>query len=217
MVKVVVDVHESSSGIPELLEQMEATVELRKLTVGDYIASESLAIERKTAHDYINSLFSGRLFEQAARLKDAYERAVIVVEGELFPSLENERAIWGSLFSLSIDRNIAVLQSGDRYHTCEAVFSLAKREQEERGSKPAIRPKPKMPEFYQRQLFLVCGLTKVGEGLAERLLEHFRSPRRVFSASKRELMQVPGIGEKKAEDIAKLLDREYEKLRQERL
>lgn len=216
MVRVIADVHEKSSGVPRLLEEMGIKVKLEKLTVADYIVGESVAIERKSARDYIGSLFRGRLFEQAGRLREAYDKAVIVVEGELFPSLENERAIWGSIFSLSVDQNIAVLQSKDRGHTAEAIFSLARREQEDRGSVPRIRPKPRMLELHERQLFLVAGLTSVGEGLAEKLLEHFHTPRRVFSATKKELMQVPGIGEKKAREIIKVLESEYS-LRQGKL
>ncbi len=217
MVKIIADVHERDSGVPELLSELGAEVELKKLSVADYIVSESTAVERKSAQDYINSLFSGRLFDQAVRLKEAYERAVVVIEGDPKGSLENERAVWGSLFSLSLDMGIAVLQTQSSYETAEAIFSLARREQEEKKSKPRIRPKPKMLEFYEKQLFLVAGLPKIGTELAERLLEHFGTPRKVFSATKKELMEVEGIGRKKAEEISRILDVQYRKLKQERL
>ncbi|NOZ59455.1 MAG: hypothetical protein GXO66_07775 [Euryarchaeota archaeon] len=217
MTEVVVDHREVVSGVPSLLRELGARVRLRNLSVADYVVSDRLAIERKSARDYLSSLFSGRLFDQASRLREAYERPVILIQGYLEEELEEFRnfaAIWGSLFSLSVDMGVTVLQVRDGRSAAEAIFTLARREQEERGSRPRIRPKPRMLSLEERQLFLVAGLPSVGSELAERLLLHFRTPRRIFSAGERELTRVPGIGRKKAREIVRVLDEEFRSSRQ---
>lgn len=220
MPEVVADLREQASGVPALLQALGARVRLRSLSVADYVVSERLAIERKSARDYLSSLFSGRLFDQAGRLSEAYEKPVILIQGYLEEELgefNNFAAIWGSLFSLSLEMGITVLQVRDEASAAEVIFTLAKREQEERRSKPRIRAKPKMLTLEERQLFLVAGLPSVGAELAERLLVHFRSPRRVFAAREGELIKVPGIGRKKAREIARVLDSEFRSFRQKLL
>ena len=46
--------------------------------------------------------------------------------------------------------------------------------------------------------------------LARRLLKHFGSVERIMVAKKKELMEVEGIGEKKAEEIRKVVREKYE-------
>ncbi|WP_456474606.1 ERCC4 domain-containing protein [Candidatus Pyrohabitans sp.] len=218
MVEVVVDIREQASPVPALLREMGAEVKLRSLSVADYVVSERVGIERKAARDYISSLFSGRLFDQASRLREAYEKPVILVEGYLEEEhFNSSSAIWGSLFSLSLDMGVTVLQGRDESSIAEAILTLAKREQEERRSKPRIRPKPRMMGMPEKQLFLVSGLPSIGSELAERLLEHFRTPRRVFAAREGELVKVPGIGRKKARAMVRVLDAEFRAHRQELL
>jgi Fanconi anemia group M protein len=217
MVEVIADVREQASQVPVLLQELGAKVKLRSLTVADYVVSERVGIERKSARDYLSSLFSGRLFDQASRLSEAYEKPVILIEGYLEEELDgfnNFSAIWGSLFSLSLDMAVTVLQVKDQVSVAKAILTIAKREQEERRSKPRIRAKPKMMEMPERQVFLVSGLPSIGTELAERLLTHFRTPRRVFAAKEGELVKVPGIGRKKARSIARVLDTEFRSFKQ---
>ena len=220
MVEVVVDVREQASQVPALLEELGAKVKLRTLSVADYVVSERVGIERKSARDFLSSLFSGRLFDQASRLSEAYEKPLILIQGYLEEELEyfsNFSAIWGSLFSLSLEMGVAVLQARDELSVARAIFTLARREQEKRRSKPRIRAKPKMLSMEEKQIFLVSGLPSVGAELAERLLTHFRTPRRVFAAREGELMKVPGIGREKARSIARVLDAEFRSYRQKLL
>jgi len=77
--RVIVDTREKPSGIPEILKGLGARVEYRLLDLADYVIGAT-AIERKTVGDFVSSLFSGRLFEQARRLNDSYMAPVIVVE-----------------------------------------------------------------------------------------------------------------------------------------
>ena len=54
--RIVVDSREAASGIPEILRKRGLYVQMKTLDVGDYIVS-SYAVERKTVHDFITSLY----------------------------------------------------------------------------------------------------------------------------------------------------------------
>lgn len=62
--EMTVDSHEPDY-IAALLVQLGVDVERKTITPGDYVLSSDCAVERKTVDDFINSMFSGRLFEQA--------------------------------------------------------------------------------------------------------------------------------------------------------
>ena len=104
--RIVVDSREAASGIPEILRKRGLYVQMKALDIGDYIVS-SYAVERKTVHDFIASLYKGRLFEQAQRISRSYKDYLLVVEGdiqEVLADLQNPRVYWGTL-----------LDSGDEF------------------------------------------------------------------------------------------------------
>jgi Fanconi anemia group M protein len=61
------------------------------------------------------------------------------------------------------------------------------------------------------QEFLVAGLPHINTKLSRRLLQHFGSVKKVFSAKEEQLMRVDGIGKEKARKIWCLLNEKYEK------
>jgi len=65
--RMVIDERERKSGIPDLLKQVGVKVEMTNLPVGDYIVAPETVVERKSVHDFISSVFDGRLFDQCNR------------------------------------------------------------------------------------------------------------------------------------------------------
>jgi len=213
MVKIVIDSREPDV-IAVLLLQLGVEVERRSVTPGDYILSSECAVERKTTQDFFNSLYSGRLFEQVERLKAAYTKPLMIIEGDVGEELAsrlNPRAFWGALLKLQMDYNVPTLNTYDVTQTADLLATLAKRLQNHSPAPIKIRHKPKILSEREQQIYTVCGLPGVGEGLAVRLLSYFGSVRKVFCSSKAELMKVEGIGEVKAERIIKLLDAPFPK------
>lgn len=210
--KVVVDTREPEVMVA-LLSRMGVNVERRTITPGDYVISGECAIERKTVNDFMNSLFSGRLFEQASRLKEAYSRSAIMLEGNIGHELEgrkNPRVFWGALLRLEMDMGIPVFYTLDAVQTAEALYTLAKRLQLDRKEGVSVVHKPKILTEKDLQTYVVCGLPGIGEKLANRLLKHFGSIRKIFQASEKDLVKVDGIGLMKSERISRLLDSKYD-------
>ncbi len=80
MLRIIADEREKPSGVPEALRSLGVSVEYRLLDVADYLVG-AYAIERKSVRDFVSSLYSGRLFDQAHRLGEAYETIFLIVEG----------------------------------------------------------------------------------------------------------------------------------------
>ncbi|MBO0887859.1 DEAD/DEAH box helicase, partial [Candidatus Bathyarchaeota archaeon] len=78
-IRVIADERERPSGVPEELRSIGALVQYRVLDIADYLVGE-FAVERKSVRDFVSSLYSGRLFDQAHRLGEAYQTIFLVVE-----------------------------------------------------------------------------------------------------------------------------------------
>ena len=52
----------------------------RTLTIGDYVLSPDIVVERKSVEDLIGSLKSGRLLKQATEMCRHYTNAVLLIE-----------------------------------------------------------------------------------------------------------------------------------------
>ena len=82
LVRITVDTRETASGIPEILQKKGVYVQMRTLDVGDYVVGQ-YAVERKTVRDFLSSLYSGRLYDQAQRIAQSYRNSLLIVEGDI--------------------------------------------------------------------------------------------------------------------------------------
>ena len=202
------DERERRSGVPSLLRSLGLKVQCATLDIGDYVIPSGYVIERKTVGDFVNSLFSGRLFEQAERLSKVYEAPLILVEGDLqntVDMLPNPRSIWGAFATLIFTHGARIFFTRDIQQTADFIYTLAVR-----GGSAAVRPrvykKVRLKTIEEARMGLLSSLPGIGPKLAHRLLHHFGSARKVFFASVAELTTVEGIGRMKATKIAAILD-----------
>lgn len=78
--RVVVDVREFRSSLPSLLHGRSMIVVPCMLTVGDYVLSPTICIERKSVRDLISSFKNGRLFNQAEAMLQHYKHPMLLIE-----------------------------------------------------------------------------------------------------------------------------------------
>jgi ERCC4-type nuclease len=108
------------------------------------------------------------------------------------------------------DHHISLVFTPDERHTAMFLHSLAKKLQEEKRRKILVKHKPKAYTLEQMQISAVQSLPLIGPERAELLLKKFGSVRRVFQASKLELLSVKGLGEKTVKKILDFLDAKYQ-------
>lgn len=77
---IVVDTREFRSSLPGLLNARNQRLIPCQLTVGDYILTPEICIERKSLKDLIQSFQSGRLFNQCEQMTQYYQTPVVLIE-----------------------------------------------------------------------------------------------------------------------------------------
>ena len=78
--RVVVDVREFQSSLPSLLHGRSMIIVPCMLTVGDYVLSPNICVERKSVNDLIASFKDGRLYNQAETMFKYYRNAMLLIE-----------------------------------------------------------------------------------------------------------------------------------------
>jgi len=78
--RVVVDVREFRSALPSLLHGNSMIIVPCQLTVGDYVLTPDICVERKSVRDLITSLRNGRLYNQAETMLQHYKNPLLLIE-----------------------------------------------------------------------------------------------------------------------------------------
>lgn len=207
---VIVDPRERS--LARMLESMGVGVTLRVLEVGDYVVSDRVGIERKTADDFVDSLVGAErnIFAQLKDLARSYERPILILEGrDLYARQVHPNAIRGALASIAVDFGVAIIPTADEDETVSVIAAIARREQHAGGGAPHAHGKKTHRTLKEQQEYLVSSIPGVGNAVAKNLLRHFGSVERVFAASAEELKEVELVGPKTAERIRELVGGEY--------
>jgi len=209
--RVIVDEREKPSGIPKLLRDLGMTVDFRMLEIGDYVMP-GYAIERKEIRDFLRSIFSRRVFDQAKRLSETYENPILIVEGDISTVLGSKimpTAFWGALATLAFDYDLKVFFTPNTEETANLIYTL-RRKKPSRVEGPLVKTQPKFKDMEKMQIQIVASLPGIGPKLAERLLDEFKSIRKIFTATVAELSAVKGINRKTAYKIKRILDASYD-------
>ncbi|KAG8694657.1 hypothetical protein FRC09_009707 [Ceratobasidium sp. 395] len=80
--RVVVDMREFRSTLPSILHLAQIQVVPATLTVGDYVLTPEIVVERKSVPDLISSFNSGRLYTQCEMMTAHYKQPVLLIEFE---------------------------------------------------------------------------------------------------------------------------------------
>ena len=207
---VYADSREGNSKVIRHLTEMEMDVKIRSMAVGDYQVSDEVAIERKTAKDFVDSLIDKRLFKQARELSEEFKKPLLILEGDdLYAGMVNANAIRGSIASIALDFGISIIPTRNAQDTAAMIKRIAIREQNGEHTPVQIRTDKKPVSLLEQQLFIIESLPNIGPVNAKALLEHFGSVGNVINASEKDLQEVEGIGKKTAENIRSVIDSKY--------
>jgi len=209
-VVVYVDSREGNSKVIRTLDTIGVKVKVNTMAVADYQVSDDVAIERKTAKDFVDSIIDKRLFKQARSMMEEFKKPIMILEGDDFYSgYINPNAIRGSLASIAIDYGISIIPTRNFEDTAAMIKRIAIREQKGDKRSIQIRTERKPQNLWEQQLFIIESLPNIGPVHAKRLLEHFGSVKAILEASENQLTEVDGIGKKTAKNIREVIDNEY--------
>ncbi|KAL7419755.1 DNA repair protein RAD16 [Cryptotrichosporon argae] len=80
--RIVVDIREMGALLPSLIDAAGIKVVPATLTVGDYILTPKMCVERKALPDLEQSLANGRLHTQCEAMTSHYETCILLIEFE---------------------------------------------------------------------------------------------------------------------------------------
>jgi Fanconi anemia group M protein len=212
-VRIVVDVHETKSGIAEMLAELGASVERAALPAGDYAVGADTLIERKRVLDLHGAVLKGRLWPQLAKLRAASAFPYLLVEGtNVDRGPLHPNAVRGICLAV-IDQGIALLQSDHQRDSARWIHRLAVRCQ--RTEAP-----PERPLYTQRQKVepgrataeaLLAAVPGISATSARALLVHFGSVAAVIAADRDEWLAVPGIGPERVRALEQTLHLSFDR------
>ncbi|MCF2135745.1 MAG: DEAD/DEAH box helicase [Candidatus Thorarchaeota archaeon] len=210
-VRLIVDSRELPTGVARELARLDIEISGETLEIGDYVASEDVAIERKEANDFIQSLIDGRLFTQLSALRAAYRRPVLIIEGEQIIGLRavNPAAIYGALASIAIRLQIPILWSRNFEETAQLLYRIAVIEQREEKKTLRTRSGERKASDAQTLEYILSGFPGVDTVISRALLEEFGTLEQIFNTDEKELKRVRGVGPKIASAIKRLLRTKY--------
>ena len=210
-IKIIADHREYRSSVVRNLTIKDVLVEPKQLDVGDYVISSRIGVERKNVDDFLESLITGKLFKQTSRLREAYSRPIIIIEGDDLLNRRNisHKAIFGSIVSIIVDFGIPVITTKNAIDTADLLLVMANREQRDGKKDIALRGEKTSMSNRERQQFVIEGFPNVSAVIAKRLLDHFTSIKDIVNASEEELQDVSGVGKNIASDIYHLLNSKY--------
>jgi DNA excision repair protein ERCC-4 len=220
--RIVVDERERNSGIPDLLRMAGAVIDFAQLKVGDYLVSPEIAVERKTVRDLISSIYDGRLFVQCSDLVRHYQKPLLVVQGNIaelaeIPEDVKDRDVkrlaermplaYDALATVATEFRIPIIHTPSADQTAQLLVTLVNNSlRDGKATGPLLRKIKKENPVYIQQLSVLSSVPGVGEKLAARMLDKFRTPKRALNASAAELSTIPGFGLSRAERVRKILD-----------
>ena len=192
MIKI--DYREEKSGIIELFKNSEIVFQVEQLKYGDYIIDNNLAIERKTADDFVISIIDGRLFRQIINLTKYFDYKCLIIEGNPFKTQFNfnRNALEGAFVEISIMLGVPVMFTKSLQDTFERIVLINNNFQRKRCY--LIKRCGRKPKNFSRKiLYILQGLPNIGKIKSKKLLEHFGSIKNLANATEEELKEVEGI------------------------
>jgi len=178
---IIVDGREASSAAKIVKGLVERGVHIKTETLekGDYILSDECAVERKTVNDFVYTLTRRYLFEQLFRLKDAYPRSFILLEGYLpiiykFSHIQ-PASVWGAMFNLA-KNGVAIVNTASQKETIDFLYVAARQEQVVEKRTPVVHAFKKCDTLADAQVYFVASLPSIGREKAEAILKSYQTP-----------------------------------------
>ena len=209
---IYVDSREAKSGVVKHLYDLGIEMRIKNLDVADYVVSDRVAIERKTVEDFVESLIGKeRLFGQLLRLKNAYQKPLLIIEGDnLYKRSVHPNAIRGAIAAITIDLGIPIVQTSDVKETAELIVAVAKREQEVKERQVSLHAGKTKRSLKEQQEYIVSAISDIGPIIAKNLLNEFKTIEKIATATEEELVKVPKVGKKIAGKIRRLMTTPYD-------
>lgn len=215
--RVIVDVREFRSSLPSLLHGRAMVIVPCMLTVGDYVLTPQICIERKSVRDLIGSFSNGRLFNQVEAMMEHYKHPMLLIEFDQNKSFTLEPFadfsapsntsglaatpdLQGKLVMLTLAfPRLRIIWSSSPYQTAE-IFNELKKQQDEPdplravqlGLDPTLQGADEMRSFNQTSQDMLRALPGVNESIVMTLMLKTENVEELANMNEREICWLIG-------------------------
>ncbi|WP_291767327.1 ERCC4 domain-containing protein [Caldivirga sp. UBA161] len=200
--------YETAQLVVNAVKELGCRILVSTLTVGDYVVSSEVAVERKRAMDFVNSIIDGRLFQQANNLIEAYQEPYIIIEGDLWSTVSvrsiSRNALIGALVKVSRS-GLRLLWTRDEWDTAQALYSLAL-------TSPGlikISNKRKGESINDMQITFLSSLPGIGVRRAVRLLKIYGTPLNALNNYRQWPIKLSGLPSSSMLMIRRILESKF--------
>jgi DNA excision repair protein ERCC-4 len=132
---------------------------------------------------------------------------VVIDEGKVQKMKERMPLAYEALATVAMEFRIPVLHTPDAEQTANLLITLVNKNlQNGVATGPLLKKIRKGNPVYLQQLSVLSSVPGVGDKLAARMLEKFKTPHRALNASAAELATISGFGLARAQRLRKVLD-----------
>lgn len=218
ILKVYVDSKEQKKTIKKYYAFFKQKgIEPEKKILGDYgdvalflTCKQWLNIERKTYSDFVTSYISGHIQDQASRMNKVSDNYCVIVYGSIsdLKRLYHKYPAVKHIKQTSVDKMVRTLMM---IYKCPVFFvdNEAQYFQEiiriaetiNKKGNESLQKKPVSVLKNRKDVEIIMGANRIGEKTALTLLNAFKTPEKVFNASREELLKINGIGDATIADL----------------
>ncbi|MFX1366276.1 MAG: DEAD/DEAH box helicase [Promethearchaeota archaeon] len=207
---IICDNRETASSVVRTLSLMGLTLKLEQLQVADYIISERVGIERKSAKDFNDSIIDGRLFTELSKLRENFLRPILILEGDPFmESNISQNALYGAITAIILNLGVTIYKTKNVEETAQFLYQLAKKEQSISNSSLKLRFDKAPLETSRLLEYIVAGIPGVNTFRAKSLLKELKTLQNIFLSDIPDLTKIENIGKKIAQEIYRISRYKY--------
>lgn len=208
--KIIVDSRETEKRKRKAMKLWgEENVEVMKLPVGDYVYKDT-GVEFKTVEDFIGSVKSKRIYNQAVSLDETFEHHYVIVYGNVTQTLTKMyryghrftvKQFLGAVASLSqITHVLCVANESQAFQLCKSLFEKSTDGKNRKVKSPTSNSKNKV-------VGVLSFIGDINSTRAEKLVDELgiRSLEDLVNITEDEIKAVHGFGDKTAKKIVEYL------------
>ena len=210
--KITIDSREKDriQSATEYYTQQGLEVEVKEEQIGDYIFNDKVVFEFKTIPDFVSSIQNGRVFNQAINQAENFDWHYVLIHGN-----EHERskcvAMSRNYIPVDLYQFHGAIASINRYSTViecyshfinEAFYKMYIQAKKDLSTKPIVKKYPKKHRNPALN-FLAHDVYGVNYKRAEQITTKYNlhSLTDLFTLTNEQLQEIPGIGDKIANNI----------------
>ncbi|NXF36647.1 FANCM protein, partial [Nyctibius bracteatus] len=207
---ILADSREISSGA-EVISSLKAAhglkVQVCSLSVGDYVVSNRLAVERRFLSELLSSANRNKVTQRLQRLQSTFERICVIVEKDRIKPGETSRFFprtqyYDGVLSAWVQAGIRILFSSGQEETAALLKDLALVEQRKNA---AIRVPTEVEGPKRAMLNFYLSIPNLSYPAALNMCHHFGSVKKLANSSPLDIAAGAQVSAQKAEEIYRYL------------